>query len=113
QQSAVAGEVNVLVGPQTQHNELGDGIQRVVGSAMGIAASVRQRGQLAKNGDRDPGAQSGLKLGHGGDFLIPEEVQNLVGEEVNGIHNVILTPLCALSSVIVTFCLRSPSSEVQ
>src|SRR6266487_1738273 len=80
---------------------------------MGIAAAVGQGGQLAKHRDRDAGAQGGLELGHGGDHLVVEEAHNPVGGEVNGIHNVILTPDWPLSSVILTFWSRPPRIEGQ
>jgi len=41
QERAVAGKVDVAVSPQTQLVILGDGVQRVVSSAMGVAAPVR------------------------------------------------------------------------
>ena len=103
QERAVAGKVDVAVSPQTQIIILGDGVQRVVSPAMGVAALVRQGGQLAKHGDRNGGAQSSLELGHGGDFLVVKKVQNPARREVNCIHNVILTPIYPLSSTIITF----------
>ena len=70
---------------------------------MGVAAAARQGGQLAKDGNRDGGAQGGLELGHGGDFLVVKQPENLAGGKVNHVHNVILTPYLAVSSVIITF----------
>src|ERR1039457_6116178 len=103
QERAVTGKVDVAVSPQTQLIILGDGVQRVVSPAMGVAAPVRQGGQLAKHGDRNGGAQSSLELGHGDDFLVVKEVQNLARREMNCIYNVILTPMRPLSSAIITF----------
>ena len=66
--------MNVAVGPQAQLIVLGDGVQRVIGPAMGVAAAVGQGRQLAKDGESDGGAQSSFELGHGGDFLVVQEV---------------------------------------
>ena len=97
------GKMNVPIRPQAHWVIVSDGVERVIGPAMGIAAAARQSGQLAKHGDCDGGAQGRLELGHGDDFSVVEQAHNLLGRKANNIHNVILTPDSTLSSVIITF----------
>ncbi len=93
QEGAVPRKMNVAIRPQSPLIVLGDGIQRIKGAAMGIAAAVSQGRQLAQDGEGDGGAQGSFELRHGGDFLFVQEAGQSVGRVVNDIHNVNMTLL--------------------
>ena len=107
------GKVNVLVRPQPEFIVTSDGVQGVIGAAMRVAAAVGQGGQFAKHGDIDRAAQSGFELGQRGDFLVLEEREQLCCGKMDGVHNVIITPNDASSSVILTFYGRASKSGLR
>ena len=103
EQGAVPREMNVPIRPQPPFIVLGDGIERIIGPTMGIAAAVAQGRQLAQDGKGDGGAQGVFELRHGGDFLLAQQLGQRVGWVANDIHNVNMTLPLLMSSVIFTF----------
>jgi len=103
QQRAVAGKVDVPISPQPQVIILGQGIQGVIGAAMGIAGAIGQGGQFTEDGDRHRGPQGRFELGQRGDRRSLKQGFQPVGGKANCIHNVRLTLSDRLSSVHPTF----------
>ena len=73
QQRAVAGKVDVAVRPQPPIIVLSEGVQGVIGSAMGVAGPIGQGGQFAEHGQIDGGAQGRFELRQRGDGGVLEE----------------------------------------
>ena len=93
QQRTVPGKVDVAVRPQPQCIKLGNGIQRVIGSAVRIATAVAQSREFPQNRIGHGGAQSLFELRHGSDLLVVQEADQPVGGKANGVHNVNMPPL--------------------
>ena len=102
QEGALAGKVNIAVRPQPQLIVMCEGVQRIIGTAMGVAGAIGQGGQFAKDGDGDRWAQRGLEFRQGGHGVELEERLEALGREAVWFHNVSITPWRALSSVILT-----------
>ena len=103
QQRAVAGKVDVPISPQPGLVVLGQGIQGVIGAAMGVAGAIRQGGQFAEDGDRHGGSQGRFELGQRDDGRGLKQGRQPVGGIADCIHNVTIPPFCPLASVIPTF----------
>ena len=73
QQRAVAGKADVAVGPQPEFIVTSQGVQGVIGAAMGVAASIGKGGQFAEHGQIDGGAQGRFELRQRGDDGVLEE----------------------------------------
>ncbi len=111
EQSAVPRKVDIAVRPQSQLIVLSDGIQGVIGPAMGVAAAVAQRAQLAQHGEGDGSAQGRLELGHRSNFFVLQKFNEAVSRVSNDVHNVNITPNRILSSVIFTFRNQAGSGQ--
>src|ERR1039458_2442989 len=98
--------MDVTVRPKPQFIVMSQGIQSVIGSPVRIAASRGQGGQFAEHGQIRRGAQGRLELRQRGHRGALEKLLQRLGRETVGFHNVRITPITKLSSVILTFCMQ-------
>ena len=72
-QGAVAGEADLVVGPQSELVEASDLVESVVLATVGITRQIAERAQLAEHGHGDLGTEGRLELLQGEDGVCAEQ----------------------------------------
>ena len=72
-QGAVAGEADLVVGPQSELVEASDLVESVVLATVGITRQIAERAQLAEHGHGDLGTEGRLEFLQGEDGVCAEQ----------------------------------------
>ena len=109
QETAPPGKPRPSTRPKALFIKSSHRFERIKTTAMGIAAAIGQLGQFPEDGNVDLRAQSCLHLWHGDGSEALKKIQEGLKDEADGFHNVIITPIPHLASVIITFYLKQTS----
>ena len=84
-QGAVAGEADLVVGPQSELVEASDLVESVVLATVGITRQIAERAQLAEHGHGDLGTEGGLEFDQSEDGVYAEQLAQIVGGRGRGV----------------------------